>query len=63
MNKNRYNGLLIDLNIKSDLRSVSPLRYDLLNECKLIISEDSFQKALSNGVLKKQDDTLFILDV
>ena len=63
MSKNRYNGLLIDLNIKSDLRSVSPLRYDLLNECKLIISEDSFQKALSNGVLKKQDDTLFILDV
>ena len=63
MNKNRYNGLLIDLNIKSDLRSISPLRYDLLNECKLIIPEESFQKALSNGILKRQDDTLFILDV
>ena len=63
MNKNRYNGLLIDLNIKSDLRAISPLRYDLLNECKLIIPEESFQKALSNGILKRQDDSLFILDV
>merc|ERR1712055_870814 len=37
LNKNRYDGILIDLNIKSDLRSVSILRYDLLNENKLII--------------------------
>ena len=63
LNKNRYGGILIDLNIKSDLRSVSILRYDLLNEVKLVISDESFQKALSNGILKRKDENLFVLNI
>lgn len=63
LNKNRYDGILIDLNIKSDLRSVSILRYDLLNENKLIISDEAFQKAVSNNILKRQNDDLFNLNI
>ena len=54
--KNRYNGLLIDLNIRSDLRKLTVLRYDLIKEPKLLISELSFQKALSNGLLRENED-------
>ena len=40
---NIYNSLFIDKHIRSKLRPISPMHYDLLNGCKLLIPDIDLQ--------------------
>ena len=59
MSKFRYSGLFIDLNIRSNLRLLSPLRYSLLKKPQMLISEADFKKNLENGFLTKNTDGVY----
>ena len=54
--KNRYNALLIDLHIRSNLSAISPMRYDLLDNPKLIIEEQNFDTALEDNLIEKTEN-------
>ena len=56
ISKFRYGGLLVDLNIRSNLRLLSPFRYSLLKNPQLLISESNFTRNLSKGFLKKNNN-------
>ena len=60
VSKYRYGGILIDLNIRSDLRLLSPLRYSLLNNPQMLISENDFRKNVDRGFLKKKNNDTYI---
>ena len=59
MSKFRYSGLFIDLNIRSNLRLLSPLRYSLLKNPQLLISDNNFRKNVNNGFLKKISNDVY----
>ena len=44
ISKNRYNALLIDSHIRSNLIPLSKMRYDLLNGPKIIIEDEHFEE-------------------
>lgn len=62
VSKYRYGGILIDLNIRSDLRLLSPLRYSLLNNPQMLISENDFRKNVGKGFLKKKNNDTYIFN-
>jgi len=57
ISKNRYNALLIDSHIRSDLIPLSKMRYDLLNGPKIIIEDEHFEDALENKLIEKIENT------
>ena len=65
MNKSPYSGLLVDLCIRSGIRPLTPLRYDLVkgNLPRLLISNEMFHSNINLGRLKKINEKIYIYEV
>ena len=52
ISKNRFSEMLIDNHIKSELREISPIRYNLLEGGKLLIPDEYFNYNVTNNKIR-----------